>query len=83
MKNFHWRPAPGHLFLIAFPSRKFGKVFIYAGKWFLAADNGYFGQLPGLLSIKLAWSWKRGLRHAWHFRPDEVEVSKSLGWMLR
>lgn len=74
--RFCRNPAPGIWFLLDFPSRKFGKVFIYAGKWYLRADNGFFGQLPGKLSVILSFK-----RLYWHYAPDEPEVKRCLAWM--
>ena len=83
--RFMLKPAPGYWFLWDFPSKKFGTVYISAGhfeggRWFLSANNGWFGQLPGSLYIGVSWG-RNGLRFSKVWEPDEAGVAECLGWM--
>lgn len=70
--QFYWRPTSIHLFVFSFPSKRFTRIYVYAGRTYIAAGNNWAGQLKGYFfaGIFLKGFWKRGPRFCWHTRDE-------------
>lgn len=66
--NFYWKPTCRHIFMVKFPSKTHGALFLYADKGGISLGNNWGGQLQNPIHAGVYWShfWKHGIRAMFH-----------------
>lgn len=67
--NFQWKPLPHLWFVFSIPSKRFQRVYVYSGRWFVAARNNWGGQLKGWFYAAIFW--KNGPKFVYQAHPEQ------------